>query len=189
MKHYDKIKKIRRQQHLTVRDVYERGVAILGKRKAISISTINRIEAGKSHKFASLVKLCFILGVELKDLYKGTELEECLVIRRKERTSEYIISDKAVSHIINSPNQNYLAQEYVLLPTGQVPLDHAAEDRQRHEKLIYVISGELTCVVAGDRYVLTTGDTLSFNSIKPHYCENRGPAKCKFLSVENPGRY
>ncbi len=189
MKHNEKIKQIRVDQKLTVKDVYERGVAILGKRKAISISTINRIEAGRSHKFSSLVKLCFILGIELKDLYKGTELETCLVTRKNERASEYVISDKAVSQIINSPNQNFLVQEFVLQPSGQVPRDHAEEDNEKHEKFLYVISGELACAVDDQEFLLGSGDTVSFNSTKPHFFENRSKTKCKFLTVENPGRY
>ena len=44
MKHYEKIKKIRTDLNLTVKDVYERGAAILCPQKAISISTINRID-------------------------------------------------------------------------------------------------------------------------------------------------
>jgi len=189
MKHYEKIKNIRKSQNLTIQDVYDRGVTILGPQKAISISTINRIESGKPHKFSSLVKLCFILGIELKDLYKGTELEECLVISRQERTSEYVISNKAHSHIINSPNQSFLVQEYVLLPSGRIPLDHAEKDDRKHEKFIYVIGGELQCVVEDKRYTLKVGHTISFDSTKPHYCENISKTKCKFIAMESPGRY
>ncbi len=189
MTHYEKIKNIRKKLNLTIKDVYSRGVAILGKQKAISISTINRIEAGKSHKFSSLVKLCFILGIELKDLYKGTELEDCLVITKKNRTSEYIISDKALSHIINSPNQGFLVQEFLLLPLGKVPLDHSQKDDAKHEKFVYVISGKLECNVDKNFFLLTAGDTLSFNSTKPHSFENKAKTKCKFITMENPGRY
>lgn len=189
MTHYEKIKNIRKSLNLTIQDVYARGVAILGKQKTISISTINRIEAGKPHKFSSLVKLCFILGIELKDLYKGTELEDCLVISRKDRTSEYVISNTAHSHIINSPNQSFLVQEYILLPSGKVPLDHAEKDDNKHEKFIYVISGELQCFVEDKKYTLKVGHTISFDSTKPHSFENTSKTKCKFIAMESPGRY
>lgn len=189
MKHYEKIKKIRNDLNLTVRDVYERGVAILGPQKAISISTINRIEAGKPHKFSSLVALCFILGITLKELFKGTEFEECLIIRKKERTSGYQFNEKASSSIINNPNQNFLAQEFLLISGGETALDRAPQNKGKYEKLIYVVSGKLTCMIDNEEIFLKGGDTISFNSVKPHRFKNATKAKCKFIAVENPGRY
>jgi len=189
MKHYEKLKKIRCDLKLTVRDIYERGVAILGPHKAISISTINRIETGKPHKFSSLVALCFLLNVPLKELFKGTELEECLIIRRKERTGGYSFSELASSAIINNPNQSFLAQEFLLLPEGETSLDHAPQNRGKYERLVYVISGILMCVIDGEEIILKGGDTISFNSTKPHHFKNTSKVKCKFIVVENPGRY
>ncbi len=189
MKHYEKIRKIRNDLKLTVRDVHERGVAILGPQKAISISTINRIEAGKPHKFSSMVTLCFILGITLKEFFKGTEFEECLITRKKERTGGYQFNEKASSSIINNPNQNFLAQEFLLLSGGETSLDHAPQNRGKYEKIVYVISGQLVCVLDNQEIVLKGGDSVSFNSIKPHYFKNISRGKCKFLAVENPGRY
>lgn len=189
MKHYEKIKKIRNDSNLTVRDVYERGVAILGSQKAISISTINRIEAGKPHKFSSLVTLCFILGITIKELFKGTEFEECLIIRKKERTGGYAFNENASSNIINNPNQSFLAQEFLLLEGGETSLDRAPQNRGKYEKMVCVISGQLVCVLDNQEIVLKGGDTISFNSTKPHYFKNTLRKKCKFLAVENPGRY
>lgn len=189
MKHYEKIKNIRNDLKLTVRDVYERGVAILGPHKAISISTINRIEAGKPHKFSSLVALCFLLNIPLKELFKGTEFEECLIIRKKERTGGYSFSELASSAIINNPNQSFLAQEFLLFPGGGTSLDHAPKDRGKYEKLVYVVSGTLICMIDEEEIILKGGDTISFNSTKPHHFKNTSKVKCKFIVVENPGRY
>lgn len=189
MKHYEKLKNIRKGMNLTVNDVQERGAAILGPKKTISTATITRIESGKPHKFSSLLKLCFILGIELKDLYKGTELEDCLVITREDRTGGFVFDKKTSSQIINSPNQGFLAQEFVLLPGGKVPLDNAPRDKEKHEKFVYVVSGIADCVVAGQRYILKVGNTISFDSTKEHYFENQTKAKCKFVVIENPGRY
>ncbi len=188
MKHYEKIKKIRNDLNLTVREVYERGATILGPQKTISISTINRIEAGKPHKFSSLVTLCFILGIPLKELFKGTELEECLIIRKKERTSGYQFNEAASSQIINNPNHSFLTQEFLLLPGGQTSLDRAPQGK-KYEQLVYVISGQLVCVLDDKEMILKGGDSISFDSTKPHYFKNTAKKKCKFLAVENPGRY
>lgn len=189
MKHYEKIKKIRNDLNLTVKNVHERGAAILGPQKAISISTINRIETGKPHKFSSLVTLCFILGITIKELFKGTEFEECLIIRKKERTGGYQFNENASSQIINNPNHSFLAQEFLLLPGGETSLDRAPQNREKYEKMVYVISGQLVCVLDNQETVLKGGDTISFDSTKPHYFKNTSGKKCKFLAAENPGRY
>lgn len=189
MKHYEKIKKIRTDLNLTVKDVYERGAAILGSQKAISISTINRIEAGKPHKFSSLVTLCFILGITIQELFKGTEFEECLIIRKKERTGGYAYNENASSNIINNPNQSFLAQEFLLLAGGETSLDRAPQNRGKYEKMVYVISGQLVCVLDSQEMVLKGGDSISFDSTKPHYFKNPSKKKSKFLAIESPGRY
>ena len=189
MKLYEKIKKIRKDLNLTVLGAHERAVAILGRERAISISTINRIESGQPHKFSSLVTFCFILGITLKELFKDTEFEECLIIRKKERTGGYQFNEKTSSQIINNPHQSFLAQEFLLLPGGKTSLDRAPQNKEKYEKLIYLISGQLICVLENKEIILKGGDTISFDSTKLHYFKNRAKAKCKFLAVENPGRY
>lgn len=189
MKHYDKIKKIRTDMNLTLQQVRDLGASILGPQKTISISTIKRIEAGQPHKFSSLVTLCFILGISLKDFFKGTELDECLIIKKKERTSGYTFDERAGSTIINNPNQSFLAQEFLLLPGGQTSLDRAPRNKGKYEKLIYVISGQLICVIDNQEMTLKGGDSLSFDSTKSHYFKNTAKAKCRFIAFENPGRF
>lgn len=189
MKHYEKIRKIRQDLNLTLQDTYERGVAILGPKKAISTRTIQRIESGRPHKFSSLLTLCFILRIPLKELFKGTEFEECLVIRRKERTGAYRFNDKASSNILNNPNQNFLTQEFQLLPGGETPPDHAPLNRGKYEKMIFVTIGQVTCVWNNQEILLKGGDSISFDSTKPHYFKNTSNKKCKFIVVESPVRF
>ncbi len=191
MKYYEKIKKIRKDLNLTVRDVYERGLVILGPQKCISIPTINRIEAGHTHKFSSLNTLCYLLNIPLKELFKDTEFEECLIIRKREREKSggYIFGPTASSSIINNPNHSFLAQEFVLQPAGQTPIDRAPQGRGKYEKLVYVVMGQLVCVIADKEMTLKGGDSVSFDSTKSHQFKNISKVKCKFIAIENPGRY
>ncbi len=189
MNHYEKIKKIRKEQKMTIKEVYQRGKSIWGQQNALSISTINRIEAGKRHKFSSLHKLCFILGVELKELFKDTEVSEYLVIPRKERTLGYSYNEKAFSNIVNNPNQSFLAQEFTLAPSGRTSSDNATLAGEKSEKWVYVVRGELVCVIEAEKFLLKGRDTLSFDSTKVHYFKNASNKKCIFIVVENPGRY
>lgn len=191
MKYYEKLKKIRKDLNLTVKDVYERGLAILGPKNSISIPTINRIEAGQPHKFSSLNTLCYLLNFPLKELFKDTEFAELLLIRKKEREKMggFVYSPEASSSIINNPNHSFLAQEFVLKPGGQTTLDHAPKNRGKYEKLIYVVMGRLNCLINGEEIILRGGDSISFDSTKEHFFKNSTKGKCKFIAVENPGRY
>lgn len=81
--------------------------------------------------------------------------------------------------------------EYTLSPLAlyETSLDRAPQNKGKHEKLIYVVSGKLACMIDSEEILLKGGDTISFNSVKPHRFKNAAKAKCKFIAVENPGRY
>ncbi len=188
MKHYEKIKKIRKGLNLSMPDVHSYAKTFLGQQKAISISTMGRIEDGKPTKFSSLIKYCSLLGITLKDLFKDTEFEERLVIRKKERTGGYAYN-KGHSYIVNNPNQSFLAQEFTLEPSGKTPLDYAPANKGKSAKWVYVTRGQLTCVIQDEKFLLKVQDTISFDGTKPHYFENNSRKKCLFIVIENPGRY
>ena len=89
MKLYEKIRKIREDLGLTIQDVYARCVSIFGREKSMSYRTLQRIEKGQISKFSSILKICCALGIPLEELLKETELQERLVIKKKERIDEY----------------------------------------------------------------------------------------------------
>ncbi len=188
MKHYEKIKRIRKSLNLSMPDVYKQASAFLGQQKTVSLSTMSRIEEGKPVKLSSIVKYCSLLGITLKDLFKDTEFEERLVIRRKERAGGYGFN-QGHSYIVNNPNQLFLAQEFTLEPSAKTPSDYALANKGKSEKWVYVVRGQLTCVILAEKFVLKGQDTISFDSTKPHYFENNSKKKCLFIVVENPGRY
>jgi len=191
MKYYEKIKRIRIKRGFSVRDVTKRSEAIFGKGsgKGVSKSTINRIEAGQPHKFSSLLQLCFLLGISLKEICLDTEFEEMLVLRKKYKTGGYIFDEKVSSKFINNPNQNFSAQEYTLKTSGKTNLDYASKDKGKSDLLIYVVMGEVHCHVEDKLEILKYGDSLSLDGTKPHYFENLSKTECRFIVVENPCRY
>ena len=185
LKLYEKIKKTREDLGLTLQDVFNRGVEIFGKKKAMSYRTLQRIEDGYMAKFSSALKICCALGIPLNKLIENTELEQRMVIRKKERLDEYTYNDKAYAHVISSPNRSFLSLELVLEPTGKTALEQSPDDKL-YEKWIYVTSGEVICNMGQERFNLKTGDSISFNSSLPHYLENVTPKKCVCIVVQNP---
>jgi uncharacterized cupin superfamily protein len=57
------------------------------------------------------------------------------------------------------------------------------------KKMIYVVMGRLDCSINGEEVILHGGDSISFDSTKEHFFKNSSNVKCKFIAVENPGRY
>jgi len=185
LKLYEKIKKTREDLGLSLKDVFERGVEIFGKRKAISYRTLQRIEDGSMAKFSSALKICCALGVPLNKLIENTEFEQRMVIRKKERLDEYTFNDKAFASVISSPNRSFLSLELILEPLGKTTLEQSPSDKI-YEKWVYIVSGELVCNLENERFTLKSGDSISFDSSLPHYFENPTNKKCMAIVVQNP---
>jgi len=183
-----KVKAIRLEQGLNVEQAHEKGVSLIGE-NCISPATMYRIESGDIAKFSSLEQYLFILDTDIKDIMEGTELGEILALSKDERLSGYTYSENAFSTIVNNPNHIFLAQEVILNPSGKTDLDYASKDKGSSQKFVYVVQGELTCVVENNEYILKHRGTLSFDSTKPHYFVNSGNCECIFIMVESPGRY
>lgn len=189
MKPYEKIKNIRKGQNLSVNDVYNRAVALWGRGKAISPRTINRIEAGQPHTFSSLSKYCTILGIALSELFKDTELEDRVLIKKNERPGGYIDKGRVCSGIVNNPNQGFLMQEFILEPSQETTVDQAPVEKGKFQKCLYVVKGELLAYIEKEEFLLKARDSLSLDSTKAHYFKNNSRKKCIFVVVENPARY
>lgn len=188
MKLHEKIKKLREDLGLTLQEVYDRCVRIFGDKKAISYRTLQRIERGKISKFSSILKICCALGVSLEELLKDTELEQSLVIRKKERIDEYTYNERVHASVVSSPSRSFLALELTLEPTGKTQIEKSPAEGS-FEKWIYVIEGELTCYLEKEKYILKSKDSISFNSAIAHYLENNGKKTCLCTLVQNPKHF
>lgn len=185
MKLHEKIRKIREEFGLTIQEVFDRGVSIFGSKKAISYRTLQRIEKGFIAKFSSILKICDALGISLEALLKDTELEQRLIIRKKERIDEYTYNEKARASVISSPHRTFLALELTLKPLGKTTIEKSPQDGV-FEKWIYVVEGQLTCVLGNEQFNLSSKDTISFDSSLPHHLENQGKKECICIIIQNP---
>ena len=188
MKLYEKIRKTREDFGLTLQEVHDRCVSIFGREKSMSYRTLQRIERGQIAKFSSILKICFALGVPLEELLKDTELEQRLIIKKKERLDEYTYNEKAQASVISSPLRRFLALELNLDPLGKSILEQSPK-KGIFEKWLYVVEGQLTCHLGDEQFILTSKDTISFDSSIPHYFENKGRKKCICVVVQNPKHF
>ena len=187
MKVYEKIKKLREDLGLTIQEVYHRCNSVFGK-KGMSYRTLQRIESGQLSKFSSILKICCALGVSLEELLKDTELEQRLVIRKKERLDEYTYNAKAHASVISSPHRSFLATELVLEPSGKTTIEQDPKEGI-FEKWVYVVEGELTCFLGNEKFTLTSKDTISFDSAVSHHFENKAKKQCISIVIQNPKNF
>lgn len=185
MKLHERLKQIREELGLNLQDVHRKGVCIFGKNRALSYRTLQRIEKGYIAKFSSVLRICCAMGIPLEKALQGTELEEKMVIRKKERIDEYTYNEKVFASVVSSPSRSFLAMEMTLKPGGKTILEQTSSGK-RYEKWLYVVSGSLVCHLGNEKFMLAKRDALSFDSSLPHFFVNTGRKTCLSILVQNP---
>ena len=75
MRLHEKIKKLRKEKNLRIRDLHNKLKELFGA-EALSYRTLLRIEKGDTvGRGSSLYQICLGLGLTLKELKEGTEEE------------------------------------------------------------------------------------------------------------------
>ncbi|MEJ2199999.1 MAG: cupin domain-containing protein [Desulfuromonadaceae bacterium] len=64
----------------------------------------------------------------------------------------------------------------------------SGEQKMYHpgDELIYVLDGRLEIVIAGEKFLLKTGDSISFKSHLPHRWDNVGDSDAKVIWTLSP---
>lgn len=190
MKLGEKIKQIRIQKGLSLRDFSERLKNIFGN-KSLRYNTIYRIEKGlrDAKRISSLSQICIGLEISLKELKEGTEEEKILLvdhIKKRDKTAKYIYSPNARAEILTKEKQPFLGVRLVLLPGGKTNLEQDPIELGRFEKWIYGLKGKITCVIGQEKIILAKDEAICFESNIPHYFENNTTQKANCIIIQNP---
>ena len=200
MKMHEKIKKIRKQKELNLKELH-RLIVNDFKEGAITYRTLQRIEAGDTDsKGSSLHQIGTALGITLSELKKDTEEENRPVdlVKKNKRLGKYIFNEKTYAELLMRQNRNFMAIELVFGPEGKTRLeqdpgaDAENEDslgtigNKKFEKYIYCLKGKVNCFVDKDKYMLRKGDGLSFGSWRPHWFENPSKSESRCIVFQNP---
>ena len=188
MKLHEKITQIRKEKRLKIKDLHNKLKEIFGN-KALSYRTLLRIEKGDTgERGSSLYQICLGLGMTLKELKEGTEEELGIAdyIKKSKREGRYIYNQKAYAEILSGPKRQFLALELVLEPQGKTKIEKDPEAEEEFEKWVYVLKGELTCIVKDTKFILKKGDCISFDSSLPHSFENNTSGETRCTIIQNP---
>lgn len=188
MKLHQKITKIRKEKKLKIRDLHNKLKAIFGE-KALSYRSLLRIEKGHTDsRISSLYQICLALGITLEELKEGTEEKSGIVdyIKRNKREGKYTYNKNAYAEILSGPKRKFLALELILKPKGKTNIEKDPEGKEKFEKWIYILKGELTCIIKDTRFILKKGDCISFYSSIAHSFENNSSKKTSCIIIQNP---
>jgi quercetin dioxygenase-like cupin family protein len=189
MKLHEKIRKMRKEKKLSLIALEKRLIEIFGA-KALRYNSLYRIEKGmREARVSSLSQLCVGLGISLKELKEGTEEEKYYLvdlIKKRDKTAQYVYSERAYAQILTSEKQSFLGERLILDAGGKTNLQQDPLELGKFQKLVYCLKGKINCVVGQEKYLLRKDDTLCFESNIPHYFENTSIAKATCLIIQNP---
>lgn len=152
-----KIKKLRSEQSLSLKD--------LSDRSGVSISMISQIERRNTDPtLTTLYKLCKGLDVSISTLL-GTDEQALQLVRKDERKTISFPQSNSKYQLLTPINEGTIEMIMIHLEPGQ-------EDQQlvEHsgEECGYVLQGEMTIVLGDDEHILYEGDSIRFKSTTPH---------------------
>lgn len=173
-----KIKSIRKKMKMSI--------ATLATQSGISAGMISQIENRKVVPSITVMwKIAKTLGVNIGYFFdESVEPLPNPVVRKTERKKILIGESKCLYEML-TPDLNRKI-EYLL-----ITLENESEKTRgflshEGEECGYVMKGILKVHLGDKVYVLSEGDSISFNSTIPHYFENAGEGKCISIWAMTP---
>ena len=157
----------------------------LARRSGVSTGRISQIERGFGNpSFVTLSKIATALDIPIGSFFQGPSGEVHMLVRKKERKQLVIPHDNLVYELLTPDLQGTLEVYIFHLPPGfdnsKRPITH------RGEECIHVLSGSLEAFVDGERFVLDEGDSITYDSGRPHCVRNLNDKKVTALAAVTP---
>lgn len=191
MEIYEAVTQIRKEKKLRIIDVHNKIKAIFGD-KALSYRTLLRIENGDTKGWeASLYQICLALGITLQELKEKTTHHKktssnITYIKRNSPKEKYIYNGNTYAEIFTEKNNILSASELILESKGKTHSERMPlQGNEKYEKLVYVSSGKLICIINNEKFKLNNGDCIIFDSSLPHHFENNTSHKARCFIVQN----
>jgi transcriptional regulator with XRE-family HTH domain len=156
----------------------------LAKRSDLSKPFLSRLESGdRQASIAAVLTLCEVFGLSMAEMFETkVALDACLIVRK----SDLVPREAAGLTYAPLSQAGHLFNLRPIRVT--VSPDRTGNEHYRHEgeEWIYVLSGQITLSLAGERHDLDTGDAVHFDSRLPHRVIPRGKKAPEILLVASP---
>ncbi len=176
------IRKLRQEKGLSLRE--------LSEASGFSVSFLSLVERGRSSlALTSLQKAAEALGTDVPSLFPSSFApgrsaplphvqrasdEGELTIENSQRTYR-LLSGRAPGRILEPILET-------VSPTSEIEEPYGHEG----EEFVYVLEGELVCIVAGVEYELGPGDSIHYKAELPHTLINRTDKPARTIFVVTP---
>ena len=171
-----KIREIRKTQNLTLKDV--------ARMTNLTESLISQIENSKANpSIASLAAISRVLGVPIGAFFESTVPANGPVIRSSERS---------VVHTANGITYQLMSQDFAGSPIEVLWAEYepasSTASFMKHKGIEcgVVIKGKLEIAVDEERFVLNSGDSITFESSRPHMLTNLSDRITTAIWINSP---
>ncbi len=148
----------------------------------LSPSLLSLVERGRtSPSIGTLVAVAHALGVHMGDLVPGESVEKESPVTRVRDQREYSTPEGVVRRVLRDDR----VRGVEIAINQYAPGGRSAEDELHHGgfEYGYVLDGELTIDLEGDSYTLSSGDSIGYDSTRPHRIVNHSGATVRALWV------
>jgi transcriptional regulator with XRE-family HTH domain len=180
-----RIRRIRLERRLTLQ-------AVAGLAR-VSQSLISQVERGlASPSISTLRRIAGALDVPIAELFVGGEVSEDesdragrrLVVRRHERKGLHVPRSK-VDYELLTPDLNRKI-EFLWIEYEPGAITHPDPMAHPGEENAVCLEGSVVVTIDRQEFVLTEGDSISFDSGRPHQVENRTEKRAVLVSAITP---
>jgi transcriptional regulator with XRE-family HTH domain len=159
----------------------------------VSQSLISQVERGlASPSINTLRRIAGALDVPIAGLFLGGDMSEDesdvtgrrLVVRRHERKGLHVPRSKVVYELL-TPDLNRKI-EFIWIEYEPGAITHAEPMSHPGEENAVCLEGSVVVTIDRQEFVLTEGDSISFDSGRPHQVENRSNRRAVLVSAITP---
>jgi len=160
----------------------------LSQKSGVALATLSRIENGKmTGTLDSHMNICNALEVSLPDLYKNLVASKKTVeVQPKGAAANVSVHSKRFSSEVLASNLAGKKMMPIMIKISKGGSTSREETRPGFEKFAYVLDGKVEVDIGEERYNLTKGDTLYFESSVPHHFKNTGTGEAHLIIVTSP---
>lgn len=181
-----KIRSLRRAANMTLQDL----ASVVG----VSQSLISQVERGRaSPSITSLRRIAAALDVPVAALFldgaprSNGETDRAgrrLVVRRDERKSLRVPPSRVAYELLTPDLSRQIEFIWIEYEAGSVthpePMSHPGEENA------ICIEGSVVVTIDGEDFTLNEGDSISFDSGRPHHVVNRAEDRAVLISAITP---
>jgi len=168
-----------------------RGLSLrdLSERSGVSAPMLSQVERGEtSPTIAVAQKIASGLALPLSTLLRLDEGRHVVLVCKADRRSVRRDGHRVDELTVPLPGERASVTLHTLKPGGRTG---AGNDRPLHapgsRETVYAQQGRLVLVIDDERFMLSDGDTVTFDADLPHYFENPGRTETRFLAVVTAG--